>query len=508
MDDQQYEYLVRRLELEAHDNPTRFRSKVLAVSGIAYLTLAATLALVAGLALLVFHLVRDNRSTWLLFQLGLMGLGLLGVLYTVLRAFLTRLPPPPGREVSRDEAPRLFELIDRVRDKLKGPPLHRVVIDRSFNAAIAQVPRFGLFGGHRNHLIIGLPYLQAMSTREMAATLAHEYGHLTGAHGKVSAWVYRQRVTFGALMDKVQGTDGDWLDSLLHAGLRRFAPYFNAYTFVLSREDEYQADAAASHAAGRTANASSLCRGELLGRWFAEDYWPRLYAQASHRASPLLPPFAAMQAAFAANYGEWSTPERLDEALQRRSDLHDTHPCLRDRLDAIERKPALPLPVEKTAADMLLREFADVLAREFDEAWWAEERAEWQAHYGKQSEFRRRVAELSARPLDSLGPFELQELGTALVGCGRDRDARPVLEYLLARPDGPFPRARLIYGRLLLGAGDERGLEQLARAAGEDERLTEQCARDGYVWLRKARGEAEAADWAERLSSRAAWPLA
>lgn len=504
MDDQKYEYLVRRLELEAHDNPARFRSKVLAVSGIAYLALAVVLALIIATAVVGFQLLRDQHSAWLLFKFGLIGVGLLGLLYTVLRAFLTPLPPPAGREVSRDEAPRLFELIERVRAKLDGPPLHRVVIDRSFNAAIAQVPRFGLLGGHRNHLIIGLPYLRAMSTREMAATLAHEYGHLAGAHGKVSAWVYRQRMTFGALMDKVRHDEGNWISALLHAGLRRFAPYFNAYTFVLSREDEYEADAAASRAAGHDANASSLCRGELLGRWFAEDYWPRVYAQASHRASPLIPPFAAMGAAFAANHPEWCTPERLEAALRQRSDLHDTHPCLRDRLDAIGCKPALPGPVEKSAADTLLRDFADVLAHEFDEAWWTEERAGWQAHYGRQSEYRRRAAELSARPLDSLGPFELQELGTALAGCGRGAEARPVLECLLARADGPFPRAGLTYGRLLLDAGDERGLDHLARTAGEDERLAGQCIRHGHAWLLETRGEAAADHWADQLAARLA----
>lgn len=503
MDDQQYQYLVRRLELEAHANPARFRSKVLAVSGVAYLTLALALVLMAVLGALAFHLARDHRHSWLLFQLALMGLGLLGILYTVLRAFLTRLPPPAGRELQREEAPRLFELIDRVRAKLDGPPLHRVIVDRSFNAAIAQVPRFGLFGGHRNHLVLGLPYLLAMSTREMAATLAHEYGHLAGAHGKMSAWVYRQRLTFGALMDKVQDSEGNWFNSLLHGGLRRFAPYFNACTFVLSREHEYEADAAASRAAGRGANARGLCRGELAGRWFAEDFWPQVYAQAGHRASPQIPPFAALRTAFVASQHEWSTEARLREALARGSDLHDTHPCLRDRLDAIGHPAALPPPVEHSAAETLLGSFIGPLLREFDEAWWAEERTQWQAHYRQQSDYRRKVMELSARPLAELGLFDLQEYASALAGCGREADALPVLEHLLGRDDSPLPRARLLYGRLLLAADDGRGLDELARAAAADERLGEQCAQLGYAYLAPRRGAAEAARWADAVAAQA-----
>lgn len=504
MDDQQYEYLVRRLELEAHDNPARFRTRVLAVSGAAYLVLALILLAAVALGLAAFVLVSEHRSAWLTFQLGIAGIALLGILYTVLRAFLTRLSPPAGREVGRDEAPRLFELIDRVRDKLKGPPLERVVIDRSFNAAIAQVPRFGLFGGHRNHLVIGLPYLFAMSTREMLATLAHEYGHLAGAHGKVSTWVHRQRLTFAALLARVERDNGDWFDSLLLAALRRFAPYFNAYTFVLSREDEYEADAAASHAAGHTANARSLCRGELLGRWYADDFWPRLYAQADHRASPLLPPYASLRQAFAENYNEWCTEERLADALRRKSDLHDTHPCLRDRLDAIERPPQLPPPVEECAADVLLQGLAERLAREFDEQWWQEERERWQAHFRKLSEHRRKAATLGEQPLEKLNPFELQELGSALAACRRDAEARPVLEHLLARSDGPFPRAEMLYGVLLLENGNAGGLAHLTQAAADDARLADECMRHGYAFLHATCGPDEAERWIGALEAAAA----
>lgn len=499
MDNKHYEYLVRSLELDAEANPAVFRSRVVLVSAAAYVALAVTLALAAVLAALGVHYAQQSGRAFLLLQLGLAGLVVLGILYTVLRAFLTRLGPPEGREITRAEAPRLFELLDRIRGKLAGPPIDRVVIDRQFNAAIAQVPRFGLFGGHRNHLVLGLPYLYAMSPRETAATLAHEYGHLAGAHGKLGAWVYRQRLTFGALMDKVRDTEGNWLNGLLHAGLRRFAPYFNAYTFVLSRQDEYQADTVASQVAGADANASGLCRGELIGRWIAEEFWPRLYAQADTHPQPLFMPYSAMRTAFSATYADWSTEARLQGALQRKSDLHDTHPCLRERLDAIGQAPALPPPVAHNAADALLGPLAATIAREFDAAWWSDARADWQAHYRERRDHLQTIAELGPRPPASLSPFEAQELGSALMACERAPEARPVFEHLLARSDGPFPRARMMYGQLLVDADDARGVEELARAAKEDPRLAQQCAEYGYVFLRQAQGGEAAAQWADEV---------
>ncbi|WP_168735203.1 M48 family metallopeptidase [Pseudothauera rhizosphaerae] len=503
MQDQDYERLVRRLEIEAQSAPRAFQAKVMLLSGFAYLILFAMLGVLAALVVAGFHFARESHSTWITFKLALLGVAVAGLLFGVLRAFLARLPEPEGREIGAAEAPRLFELIERIRRKLDGPPIHRVVVDPSFNAAIAQVPRFGLFGGHRNHLILGLPYLHAMTTKEMAATLAHEYGHLAGAHGKTGAWIYRQRITFGTLMDKLQReSDGDLLSGLLLAALVRFAPYFNAYTFVLSRQDEYDADAISARLAGAEAAATGLCRGALLGDWIAETFWSRLYAQAGERTAPAFMPYTAMPAAFAAGYPDWATAERLAEARRVRSGLHDTHPSLQDRLSAIDQPARVPPPVGKSAAETLLGPLAQQLAREFDTQWWQTEQAEWQAHHRQCLENRAMIARLQGAPHDALNAFDLHELGRALAREGRGEEARTVLTRLLARPDGPFPQAELLLGRLLLVEDDHGGLEHLHRAAAADARLVDECAQRGYDFLCRTRDADEASEWADTLVAR------
>ena len=62
--------------------------------------------------------------------------------------------------------------------------------------AIVQRPRFGLFGGARNHLVIGMPLMMALDRQRFLAVLAHEYGHLRGDHGRFHAWVYRARASW------------------------------------------------------------------------------------------------------------------------------------------------------------------------------------------------------------------------------------------------------------------------------------------------------------------------
>ena len=171
--------MIRRLEAEAAHSPGTFRSKVILISSMAYVVLFLVLFATA----LLFYFAIDwalarNRVKSLIY-VGVFALMMLPVFWVVLRMFFMRLKAPQGRLITRDEAPQLFRMIDKMRKRLKGPPIHRVVIDREFNAAISQVPRWGLFGGHTNHLILGLPYLYAVTPKEMLAhiqTTATHFG--------------------------------------------------------------------------------------------------------------------------------------------------------------------------------------------------------------------------------------------------------------------------------------------------------------------------------------------
>lgn len=499
MDTQEYEKLVRRLELDSEQNPQGFRSRVMLISVMAYLVLALLLILLSGLVWFGISSYSQINSAFLLFKLGLLGLGILSLLVVTLRAFLTPIPPPEGREITPEEAPQLFKILRRMARKLNGPPIHRVVVDGTFNAAIAQVPRFGLFGAHRNHLVLGLPFLFAMSPKEMLAVLAHEYGHLAGDHGKLGTWIYRQRRTFGSLYERLEAdAENSWLSRLLFAALIRFFPYYNAYTFVLSRQQEYEADASASRITSPTANASGLIRGDLLGRWLVEIFWPKLYAQAAHRPTPLFYPFTAMPTAFNASYKDWATQERLEQARKANSDLNDTHPCLRHRVRAMEQPIELPKPLKYNAAEALLEKLAHTLAREFDNTWWKEQQPRWEQYHRRRQDGKRRITELRTLPLDKLDPLHLQELASLLYEDEQTHAASKTLEYLLKQP-GNFPKAHWLYGLILLDANDEQGLHHLLQAAQGDPHLAMDCAHKGYQFILERQGEAPALNWVDTV---------
>ncbi len=502
MDAKDYEFLVYRLEADSRNNPHRFRLKVAVISGLAYAVLLLFLLTLAAIAYLLVAEARSSHQTFNLVRIGLFAATLIPIFWVTIRAFLTRIDPPDGREITRSEAPKLFAILDRIRATLQAPPLDKVIVDEQYNAAICQVPRLGLFGAHRNYLILGLPYLLGTPKQEAIATLAHEYGHLAGNHGKMGAWVYRQRRTFGAIHAKVAAdAEANIVNAMIAGALNLFAPYFNAYTFVLSRQQEYEADMAASQIAGGEANASGLVRDQLLGAWIAETFWPRLYAQADTAERPRFLPYASMRTAFAAAHGEWADAARLRTALKKDSGLEDTHPCLRERLEAIDGKAVLPAAPARTAADSFLGPALKGLIDEFDRHWWEANRSRWQSHHRQQAEAGRRLAELSNRPLESLDTFELQEFGSLQAQRGELDTALHALRHLTQRAGGPYPRADLLIARILLARDDRSGLDYLNAARQADASLQNECLSLGYGYLSEREGVDAAEAWVNRIVS-------
>src|SRR5262249_31792738 len=148
--------------------PFAYRARVaaLAALGIGYvlLALAGTLALLAAA---VFAVVASKNV--LLLKLAWIPLAFAWLL---MRALWVRLAPPAGRVLAPHEAPALFAEIGHVRAVLRAQPVHAVVLTREFNAAVSQVPRLGILGWPRNHLVLGIPLLAALSPEQFRAVLA------------------------------------------------------------------------------------------------------------------------------------------------------------------------------------------------------------------------------------------------------------------------------------------------------------------------------------------------
>ena len=388
MDRADFVHLVRLSEHASADDSNGYRRGVAAFAALGYLWVIACLALAVGIIVWVVASMGQGRFN---FTRGWLLLFALGLLWATVRALWVRFDEPEGVQLAREDAPALFEALDRMRQKIDGPPVHHVYLDSEFNASIRQVPRFGLFGGAINHLSVGLPLLMALDKRRLLSVLAHEYGHLRGNHGKLSAWIYRTRLSWLKLDASLQNDEGV-MALASQAFFRWYFPRFAAKTFALARQDEYEADRIAARLLGPGVAAASLIEIAVKSSWYADAFWSGHWARAAHEPLPA-GPFSSMETQLGAPVAPDLARESLRSALRRVSDVDDTHPVLRDRLEALDEKAALPAWSAKSALE-LLADKAKWISH-FDGEWRRTHASDWKQHHAYLALVRERVASLA-----------------------------------------------------------------------------------------------------------------
>ncbi len=510
MDTDSFKTMVARLEAQSAAAPGAYKAKVGALAALGFAILALMLGTVGfGLLLLVGFAVAvvlsGGTALILLLKLGkLLLLLAIPMWYFVqysVKALFVRVPPPQGEPVTRAQAPALFDAIADMRRRMKGPQVHQVLVVDEVNAAVVQRPAFGLVGFPRNYLLLGLPLLESMAPDEALAVVAHEYGHLAGSHGRFGAWIYRLRHTWGTVQDFAEQLKG-WLGWLLRPLVRWYAPYFNAYTFVLARANEYEADAASAELVGADAAARALKRVNLVAPRY-EAFIGKTFERMRDEARPPgdLSQRWAQQTLLPAPADD--AQRWLAEALDREGHVTDTHPVLRARLAALPGQAGalnqVPPPlVGPSAAQAWLGEHLAVLRSAFASAWAERIAQPWGERHEQLQKDRQRLAELRAMATCSLDEaYERLRLQTSLEPEVDQREAWAAFNAEHAGHAGGL----FFEGAERLHHDDGAGLALLERAIALDAELTKPACERAHAYLRKhkdAAAEAFAERWRQR----------
>lgn len=421
-------HLVRLSEHASADNSSAYRRSVAAFAALGYLWVIGCLAVAAGILYWTTGAMMTGR-----FKVVYIGLVLAAaaLMWGSLRALWLRLDPPQGVPLTQADAPELFKALTRIRQKIKGPPIHHVLLDDSFNASISQLPRFGLFGGAVNYLTIGMPLLLALDRPRFLAVMAHEYGHLRSGHGQFAAWIYRTRLSWTRLEHGMRNDDGP-AAAATQAFLRWYFPRFLARTFAMARQDEYEADRIAGKLVGQEVAGAALTEIAIKGAWFADQFWPLHWSAAATSAQPL-GPYLAMRKLLARPLPDEFAVETMRRALRKISDVDDTHPGLRDRLEALDATIALPAWSAKSAL-VLLGDSSKWLAQ-FDQQWCRNNASDWKHHHAYLSRIRTRIDALTDSTARN-NADEMAELGDLKKRMNTQADVRPCYERALQLTPG------------------------------------------------------------------------
>lgn len=287
----------------------------------------AQLALVVVPVLLLLSMLPGATALRLGLPVCIATVGVMA--YATWRALHTRRPEPIGIPVTREDAPRLWGLLDGAAAAAGTRTPDRVTIVADAAAKIIERTRLlGLLGGRRD-LYLGLPLLQAWDEAHLRAIAAHELGHFSPRAGRLAPLAYRGRVAVGRTLPRIPARNP--------AGplLRAYAKFYRRVDAPFSRAQELTADRIAAEYAGPAAAAAvlrDLPALDALQRIFHAEYLGPGW-QAGHVPDDLFGGFLRVLAARAD-----------DVAVLRARDpgtptAWDTHPPVAERLAALTGAP-------------------------------------------------------------------------------------------------------------------------------------------------------------------------
>lgn len=472
METEQFDELIRSLEIRAGANRRGFvwRTGALALLGYVFLlvVLIGSLAITASLLVLMF--MAPNGLT---IKLGLVfGIITGGIALSLLKALWVRMDAPEGLPLTRENAPEILALVEKLRSQLRSAPFHHILLTSQYNASVCQIPRLGMFGWHRNYLLLGLPLLQSMQPREFEAVLAHEFAHLASGHGRFGNWLYRLRRSWEQLIDDMRSGRSSG-GHVLIGFLKWFWPRFNAHAFVLSRVQEYEADAVAAEYAGAENIARSLMRISVYDRHLDESFWDRVSSRATHEPKPPQDIFTELPALLRAGPPDESAGKWMRQAFLINTNNSDTHPCLRERLAALGQLPpedhraALPVLDGPTAAEAFLGEHLVLLQDMLSRDWAEKARLSWMERHETTRKLAEEVSEAEAE-INRAGEAgaeltALYKKASALIKLEGGKAGQPLIAQILERDPG-HTDALYMRGEYLLSEDEEAGIADVRRA--------------------------------------------
>ncbi len=513
MTNEQFDQLVNRIQARYGAHPFALRLRIALLVGLGYsgflLMLLTVLILAAALAVGAVA-VQSGPDTFFVVVIAVL------LAFSFCQALVVLWVPmetPKARELKQTEAPQLFRLLETLQTKLQTNRFDHVHFTAEFNAAVQMVPRLGVFGFNRSTLILGLPMMRALSTEQFSAVLAHEFAHSSSRHDRFGMWIYRLRETWGRVFAELQqGRQEGFLNRsrrIIVWFIGWYWPRFNAYAFVLSRANEYEADRVAAEWAGTEAAAAALFRTECFGIRLNDKFWTGVTQLAKTESSVPDDILDRIEAFLRSRPEDADAARWMEQSTKALTGNSDTHPSLSDRLKAMEwpvdRFVKLPFPElpMHSAAEVLLGDDLSEISREVNLLWQRDNALRWQSvfHQARRTE---KLLNAVSKPTEGVTspdaiesatttPFDADQLWTQAQATRElhgSAAAEPVLRQLLAQQPA-HSLANVTLGRQLLERGDVEGELYLRRILEDDDNELVPAACEGLITYFQTIGQAD-----------------
>ncbi|MEM1054770.1 MAG: M48 family metallopeptidase [Bacteroidota bacterium] len=312
--------------------------------------------------------------------IGPLAVGAITVIALIKPLFAPRRKRSEPVTLSREAEPTLHAVAEALADTVGAPRPRRIDVDTRANASASF--RRGVLSmfGRDLVLTIGLPLADALSVRQFAGVLAHEYGHFAQGGGmrltylteSISRWFERvvyERDVFDEWLDDAVESTGGWVQLVLGLArggaavgrwvLRGLMTLGRRLSRGLLRQMEFDADRYEVRVGGARTFQETSDRITLLGLAEQATYAEVDARVREQRVPDDLPAFIAITRA---ELPPETVEAILADARAATTGPLDTHPSLSERIANAEREGGNGLPLPDTPARALFSDF-DALAR-------------------------------------------------------------------------------------------------------------------------------------------------
>lgn len=488
-----FERTAERAEKLAERNFSLYKFKLILFALLGYFVIFGTISLAIG-SLVGIGYLAIAHSAWVLILLKNKIIFLvIPVIWVLLKACWVRIEAPTGFELSKKQYPELFAEINAIRKQLRAPKIHKVILTQEMNAGIAQTPRLGIFGWQKNTLVLGMELLLILSTEQTRSVIAHEFGHLSGNHSRFNGWIYRIRTTWFQIM---QGFDQQksWGGKMMAKFFDFYAPRFAAYSFVLARANEYEADNIAAEMTSRSVTGEALVNTYVVAPYIENNYWQDYFKLADDNPEPIHMPWAGLRSFLNKNTACQDTlAKALEQELKVDTQLDNTHPALSDRLKSIGYVAEIPHDVDISAAKELLADNYSQVVKDLDEQWLTEHKDNWKSRYAYVQESRNKLRELKGKPIEDMSEGEHWDFCCLTDEfISNDESISMIQEFQKKYPESP--NAAYVIGRKLFEEEKGECIQQFEVSVKEPSLVIESCQM-AYQFLQNINEEEQAENW-------------
>ncbi len=255
---------------------------------------------------------------------------------------------PPGPRVTREEQPRLFEVIDGIARQMGAEVPAEVYLVPEVNAFVTQRGGFLGFGGKRI-LGLGIPLLAVQNVSQLRSVLAHEFGHFAGGETRLAGVIYATRSAMIRTLENLEKAGRRFLQKPFEWMLKGYL----RLTQSISRQQELLADMWSIRIAGKEAHVSALSLAGIHGTGFSLFLNQEVRPLTEYGVAP--DNVFEGYRRFLSSSG-WERMQPLVKQMLETADVDpfDSHPPLEERLEFAKTVESAESAIDSTPAYSLL----------------------------------------------------------------------------------------------------------------------------------------------------------